>query len=537
MSCSRPRRAALTALLFLSILPACASAASVGERPDWWSYTRPAAFGAVSQPVRVPMRDGITLGCTLTRPALGGRPAAGRFPGIVYDVTPYALLAPFLAEQGDYFARRGYVAISCTVRGSGSSGGQYPQINQPAEQTDAYDLVEWLAARPFSNGRIGQTGESYGGMMAYRAAAARPPHLRAIAPQQAPNDLYLDDIVPGGIPARPVTRQIWPLVGQLTSLGRIDPARLYATQARHPLRDAFWEQIAIDTVLDRIEVPVLAFSGLGDQLFRNGAVRNVERLTALGRGDSTWLIAGPWEHNYPVDWAGCRVIAAACVGFQRVPPGALLAWFDRWVAERPEAPLPASRLTSFQSGLGGRGWRELGSVAAFSSQEPAVLPLGGSGALGGAAGPAGTASWRADPRQGLTQRVAGLVFSEAPSAAARELLGRPVVRLSASLSGADANLHASLRAVGPGGDARVLGEAWLRASHRDSHAAPTRLRAGEAFRADLVLPPVDVALPAGTRLQLRLDSGSAALMEPLPTPVRIDVRTGTGGATLELPLR
>ncbi len=332
--------ATAAAAAILAGLPSPSVAAS-GQPPAWWSYTRPAQYGAVRTAVRVPMRDGITLACQLSRPARSGRPADGRFPGIVYEVTPYAVLDPFFVEHGTYYAAHGYVAITCTVRGAGASGGSYPQINQPAEQTDAYDLVEWLAAQPYSDGRIGQIGESYGGMSAYRAAAARPPHLRAVIPQQAPNDLYLDDIFPGGVPTQPVLRQIWPLVGEFTSFGGVNAAQTYAVLARHPRRDAFWEQIAIDSVLDRIEVPVLAFAGWQDPLFRSGSIRNVQRLAELGHGDRTWLIAGPWEHGYVVGWRGCRVVPG-CVGFQRVPPGVILAWFDRWVAGRPGAPLPTS---------------------------------------------------------------------------------------------------------------------------------------------------------------------------------------------------
>lgn len=481
------------------------------------------------------MRDGVTLACQLTRPAANGRPAGGRFPGIVYEVTPYALLDPFFIEHGAFFASHGYVAITCTVRGAGASGGSYPQINQPAEQTDAFDLVEWLAAQPFSDGRVGQTGESYGGMSSYRAAAARPPHLRAIAPQQAPNDLYLEDIFPGGVPAQPLLHQWWPLIGELTSLGGVNAARMYAVQARHPRRDAFWEQIAIDTVLDRIEVPVLAFAGWNDPLFRDGALRNAQRLAALGHGDRTWLIAGPWEHNYVVDWRGCRLVPA-CVGFQRVPTGAILAWFDRWVAERAQAPLPTSRVASFQQGEGGAGWRELPAIEALETAPRTQLGLTTAGTLDADAGTPGTRPWRATPLQGFSERVRGIRFTTPQLAAPRALLGRPVLRLAARASGPDANLHATLRLI-TATRSRTISEGWLRASHRASHRAPSPLTPGEPFTAQLTLQPLDLAVPAGSRLELRLDSGSAAAVQPIPRAVTVHVATGAGGSTLELPLR
>ena len=194
--------------LLLGLALACAASLTVAAAPaaraaapDWWRYDRPATSGAVHRQLTVPMRDGVRLGCDLHLPARDGAPLPGRFPSIIYEVTPYTAATALYLEQGEYFAARGYGAITCNVRGTGRSGGSFPQPNQPAEATDAYDLVEWVAAQPWSNGRVGQTGESYGGMMTYRAAASRAPHLVAAVPQQAPNDLYLDDVYPGGVPA------------------------------------------------------------------------------------------------------------------------------------------------------------------------------------------------------------------------------------------------------------------------------------------------------------------------------------------------
>jgi putative CocE/NonD family hydrolase len=49
---------------------------------------------------------------------------------------------------------------------------------------DGHDAVEWAASQPWSNGRVGMFGSSYGGMVQWAAAATRPPHLVAIAPTE-----------------------------------------------------------------------------------------------------------------------------------------------------------------------------------------------------------------------------------------------------------------------------------------------------------------------------------------------------------------
>ena len=51
-----------------------------------------------------------------------------------------------------------------------------------AEANDGFDTVEWAAAQPWCAGKVGMLGASYVGANQLHAAAARPPHLAAIAP-------------------------------------------------------------------------------------------------------------------------------------------------------------------------------------------------------------------------------------------------------------------------------------------------------------------------------------------------------------------
>ena len=45
-----------------------------------------------------------------------------------------------------------------------------------------YDLVEWTAQQPWSNGNVGMIGISYFAGTQMEAAVERPPHLKAIMP-------------------------------------------------------------------------------------------------------------------------------------------------------------------------------------------------------------------------------------------------------------------------------------------------------------------------------------------------------------------
>ena len=53
-----------------------------------------------------------------------------------------------------------------------------------------YDLVEWAAAQPWSDGNVGMLGISYFAMARLEAAVEQPPHLKAIFPLEATIDLY-----------------------------------------------------------------------------------------------------------------------------------------------------------------------------------------------------------------------------------------------------------------------------------------------------------------------------------------------------------
>src|SRR5690349_22646019 len=53
------------------------------------------------------------------------------------------------------------------------------------ESQDGYDTVEWAAALPYSNGKVGMFGGSYVGATQYLAAIAKPPHLAGICPTRS----------------------------------------------------------------------------------------------------------------------------------------------------------------------------------------------------------------------------------------------------------------------------------------------------------------------------------------------------------------
>ena len=82
-----------------------------------------------------------------------------------------------------------YLILKNNLRGTGGSGGAFGFFDGQ-ERKDMYDLVEWAAEQPWSDGNVGMVGISYFAMTQMEAAVERPPHLKAIMPVAATFDLY-----------------------------------------------------------------------------------------------------------------------------------------------------------------------------------------------------------------------------------------------------------------------------------------------------------------------------------------------------------
>src|SRR5438876_5791525 len=99
----------------------------------------------VERNVAAKMRDGITLRADIYRPK-----ADGKFPVLLVR-TPYDKTGE--TNFGLKAAARGYVAIAQDVRGRFTSEGDWYTFKN--ESRDGYDTVEWAAALPYSNGKVG----------------------------------------------------------------------------------------------------------------------------------------------------------------------------------------------------------------------------------------------------------------------------------------------------------------------------------------------------------------------------------------------
>ncbi|MBM3676361.1 MAG: CocE/NonD family hydrolase [Actinobacteria bacterium] len=153
----------------------------------------------LAKDVMIPVRDGIRLATDVYRPAVDDALADGRFPTILLR-TPYDKTDKRYTEIADTFVPHGYAVVLQDLRDRYRSEGtrDYTHTVTPQQGTDGYDTVEWVAAQPWSNGKVGTCGSSYAAITQVRMALERPPHLSAIWPDAVPTNSFQNQAREGG---------------------------------------------------------------------------------------------------------------------------------------------------------------------------------------------------------------------------------------------------------------------------------------------------------------------------------------------------
>ncbi|MGH3327365.1 MAG: CocE/NonD family hydrolase [Streptomycetales bacterium] len=213
---------------------------------------------------------------------------------VLLTYSPYNTLGepdPARDSLGERYVPRGYARAVADVRGTRGSTGCW-DYGGAAEQQSGVDLVEWLAARPWSSGKVAMIGGSYNGTTATMVAArgADVPGLAAIVPiagisrwygyaygngvryflnSQAPTDegfdtpLAFDAGLSKTVAADPMGQHF---ADTLRSRAQECDAVAHTEEgySRNPDYDAFWLERDYRKDAARIRVPVLLAHGWQD---------------------------------------------------------------------------------------------------------------------------------------------------------------------------------------------------------------------------------------------------------------------------------
>ncbi len=154
----------------------------------------------------VTMRDNVKIAIDLMLPK--DMPDDAKIPTIVKSTRYWRAVdyrPPVSWFQGPeeferFFTSHGYAVIYVDARGSGASFGTRPHPWSPDEVMDGKDLVDWIIAQPWSNGKVGTIGTSYDGSSAEFFAVPNHPAVKAVVPRFTEYDVYVDIAFPGGVP-------------------------------------------------------------------------------------------------------------------------------------------------------------------------------------------------------------------------------------------------------------------------------------------------------------------------------------------------
>ena len=479
----------------------------------------------VEHDVAVPMRDGVKLSADVLRPE-----GKGPFPTLVYR-TPYNRKHAEENEVVKAALARGYAVVLQDVRGRyGSEGVFVPYVH---EGRDGYDTIEWAAAQPWSDGRIGTFGLSYPGAVQWLAAVESPPHLKAMVPAMTfstPRNFFYaggawdlswlawiwDNIAPDarvranlqgprtGKEAAAAWARLQPPLAYRLPLSNVpelvEPAPYYFDWLAHPPADPSWDWAEIRGRYARVGAAVLNFSGWHDEAYGpEGAITNFLGLLAARSGQEdprTQLVLGPWTHGgedsdrsgdrvfgprAPIDYAGMilrfmdRYVRGKDNGVEREPRVSAFVMGENAWRTGPTMPLPGTKPLSLYLAAIGKGPSRLLRTPPDSSEPSSSTFV--SDPAHPVVDPYADEPGAHDYRK-LALRTDVLVFETEPLTEPLRVVGPVETEIFLSADAPDADLWVKLEDVAPDGTAWNLsspGTDVLRASERDGAAAPKLL--------------------------------------------------------------
>ena len=503
--------------------------------------------------VWIPMPDGVRLAASLFMPA--NREATDTFP-VLLEYLPYRKDESRKGRFAlfSYFVARGYIAARVDIRGTGTSEGrliEYEYTDQ--EQEDGEVVIDWLSRQPWSTGKVGMFGISWGAFNSIQMAMRKPPALKAIIAVEGTDDLFRDDVhfmdgmmhidsyefgqdVANALPAPPEY-----VVDEAYFRNRFDTEPWLLTYKRQQRDGPFWNRASLDSNYSSIDIPTFVIGGWYDG-YRDSVPRMLEKLDAPVKG-----MVGPWAHTFP-NWPYPE-------------PGMewrheAVRWFDQWLKGEDTGIMEEPRFAIYV-----RQWYPPGVVeevpgywrwedgwpidrteeTAFFAQADHTLsdarPDGGDGTthrlryvptVGVEA--SGNVNWWGDfPWDQRGTDAYSLVYDSDPLEHDLEILGFPRAVLHVSADAPLANWIVRVSDIAPDGTATQVAGAGKSGAQRRSSEEPEALVPGQVFELEYDLHFTSWVFPKGHRIRLAVNNALWPMI--WPTPYSMTTTLDVEGAT------
>jgi hypothetical protein len=457
------------------------------------------------------------------------------------------------SKRQPYLAGHGYAAVRVDMRGTGDSDGIITDEYTQQELDDAVEILAWLAAQPWCDGKLGMWGISWGGFNSLQIAARRPPGLGAIITLCSTDDRYADDVHYRGGCVLALDMLHW-ASSMLTWNARPPDPLVYGESWReewtrrlenltpwighwlgHQHRDEYWRHGSVCEDYSQIEAAVYAVGGWADG-YSNAIPRLMQGLTSPRQG-----LIGQWAHRYPH-----MALPGPAVGFLQLA----IRWFDHWlkgidtgVMDEPMLRVWMQDSVEPQASYEVRPGRWVAepswpspNVEARVWELPLPVPrsLRGVQSCGTEAG-----AWTAE---GQSAELAGdqrpddalsLTFDSEPLEEPLEILGLPEAVLELAVDRPDALVAVRLCDVFPDGGSALVTRGLLNLTHRGSHEHPEPLEPGRRYEVRVPLDVMAYSVPAGHCLRLAISPTYWPWAWPSPEAAALTLFSGR----LELPER
>jgi predicted acyl esterase len=540
-------------------------------------------YAVTSQYVQV--SDGTKLAMDLYRPKgkTSGNVIDDPLP-VIWMHTPYnrrhsnnkgALTVESYPGTAARLVKYGYVVATVDFRGLYASYGHNEAFNRgewiTAARRDAYDITEWLAGQPWSNGNIGMWGCSATGGSQLQAATTAPPHLKAIFPMSCEFDVY-SFRVPGGMAPDQGTRTRAMSSQEARDAAAVpvdadtDRSQLNEAIAEHagtvenpgyaPYRDSFadaitdptsqpwWIKSSPHTYLEEINDSNIAMYLAAN--WDEGPTKHGAFFTFNNAANPAKLIVGPAGH---CGWLAVEKQTGFDITVEE------RRFFDYWLKGIDNGIMDEDPVYYYTyNAPAGSEWRSAGQWPL--PDEKRVQYYLGDGSLSSME-PTGydqkdevTVAYDVTP-DNMTAK--GLLYETAPLTSDVQLTGHPTINLWVSSTATDGDFIATIQDAAPDGTAASYNvHGRLRASLRKLQNAPynnlglpwhgfyqadvTPLVPGEPVELTFEILPISMVIKAGHRIRLVMHFADRTTPRLDPAPKVTIYRDATHRSYLTLPI-
>lgn len=508
----------------------------------------------VERNVSMVTRDGVALRADIFRPNRDGK-----FPVIVERI-PYDKRSETF---GPWVASRGYVFIVQDTRGRFASEGEWYPLRH--ERNDGYDTIEWAAALPYSNGKVGMYGMSYSAATQLAAATAAPPHLVCIMPIAMGSNIDEQWVYVGGafsqalnqgwtsaVSINSLERRVsrsaqpshwdmkrplssYPILELGTSAGLAD---YYHDWLEHPDYDAYWKELSFAERFDKVTVPALHVGAWYDY-FQQGSIECYLGIKQRGgsaaarRGQRLVMMvgghAGPGPKVGEVDFGAGSVVDFWALALRwydytlkgidngmakENPVRVFVMGSDQWL-EASDWPIAGAQTTRYYLHSDGRANSAAGdgrlSIETPRREPPDHFTYDPNDPVPTIGGPAfGDVHLKPGPynQAEVERRSDVLVYSTIPLARDTKVIGAVHLELQVSSSAVDTDFTGKLVDVAPDGTAINLTEGILRARYRAGRGKAVLMQPGEIYPLTVDLGSTAFVFRAGHRIRVEVSSSN-----------------------------